>query len=382
MSSKFIYILFSIGLIATIDYNGLNNPRAKLVAMGCFAFLFVLALIRKKNRRENSPNRAIFGNWIKWFVIACAVNVFYYFLFDRDVDVLNQEIALPLMVTFASYTLFDLDEDKQPLFFLLIATFSAFFGFVTITTGLGGFNIVANSGGTELAKNQIGAAYTTVAIIAAVFAMGKNIKLFYRLSFGMLSIFNLYPAIYFGCRTAQLCYCIVVLFLLYEEYGKKAIFLIPVLFIIVFILGGSTLQTTIYEAFIGGRDITDADDLTSNRVTQFWDSFYYFLEHPFLGFYGSGDSYAVMPGNAHMFVMLHLAKWGIIGSIPFLALYFNIFKILLDSIKKKQILLSGTLFLAFTESLAEYAPPFGPGSCFLIIFFIIGIYLKKYEIGR
>lgn len=370
MKDKLYYIFFGIGLAATIDYNGLNNPTTKMIAMACFAMLCAISIV-KYNPFSNKIFRPLLG----WYFLACIINLVYSLINDRVLDILNQDILLPIMVTYSSYSLFNLDRNKYKLFFLPICIFSAYCAIKTILQGIGSFSIY-EYGEVELAKNQIGAAYTTIAIICVVFAVEKQ-KLWLRLTYIGLSVLNLYPAIFFGCRTAQICYLIVVLFLLYRAYGWKIVIMAPVLLLLSIILADNNILSFIYDSFVGNRDVSDADSLTSGRLSNLSQSIDYFLYHPFWGFYGSTDGYNVMPHNAHIFIMLRLTKWGIFGAIPFLAMYIYFLKIFIRSIKSKDLLVMSTLLIAYVESFAEYAPPFGPGSCFIPVFFIVGSYLKQ-----
>lgn len=363
-------ILFALGLSASIYYNGMNSSLAKYIAMGCLCLLTIISLFK-----IDKITKKVFAPILKWFGLTCVVNAIYYYIFDRNVDVFNLEILQPLIVMFSSYCLFDCKKEKLYLFFLPICIFSAFCGVQTILQGLGAFRVF-EYGEAELAKNQIGAAFTIVAIVSGVFAMDK-LKWWIRIIFVVLSIVNMYPAVFLGCRTAMLCYIIVIAILIFQSYGKKALVLIPVIVGLIVILGGSSLQNLLYDSIVGRRDINDADSMTSGRLVHFTQSLDYFLSHPLLGFYGSGDSYGVMPPNAHIFVLFRLTKWGMVGAIPFLALYLYFFKWLVWSMKRNNILLSGILSFAYVESLSEYAPPFGPGSSFILLFFIIGIFLKQ-----
>lgn len=365
------YILFGIGLAATIDYNGLNHPATKLLAMGCFAFLFVISLFAGRSKERSR----IFTPLVLWYLLACIVNIVYLAFLGREIDVYNQEIALPLMVVFTSYSLFDLDKRSFKLFLLPICLFSAYCAIKTITQGIGSFRIV-EYGEVELAKNQMGAAYTTIAIICVVMATEIQ-SVWVRLSFVILSVINCLPAVFFSCRTAMLCYAVMVVVVICLLFKKKALLYVPILLIIVWFISKSSLFDVIGDSFVGYRDVYNMDEMTSGRFSLMFDSINYFIDHPLFGFLGSGDSTSVMPHNAHITILFRLTIWGLIGAFPFLMLYFYFFRIAIKGIMRKEILVSSILLYAYFESLAEYAPPFGPGSCFIPMFFIVGYYLRN-----
>lgn len=369
---KLYLVLYAIAMVATIYYNGLNDPRAKLVSMVLFAVLFVLALIK---RWQSKTNPKIFNKWLMWFLLACASNFLLAFNKMSTDSLLNMEIAMPLMVAFSSYYLLDINRDKLSLYLLPICFFAAFCATTSVLSGLGGFSVAEGYDDT-IAKNQVGAAFASFAIICAVFSLEKK-NLILKSAFALLSVINLYPAIYFACRTALLSYIVVVTYLMFKDYKWKGVMVLPIIVMLVVLFGGEELQDLLYDSIVRDRDANDFDSVSSGRLSQASISFSYFFGHPFLGFFGSGDGFNVMPPNAHIYLLYRLTKWGIIGAIPFIALYFSIFKVLLRSIKLEDLLISGLLLLAFVESFAEYSPPFGPGSCFIITFVLIGNFLKK-----
>ena len=143
------------------------------------------------------------------------------------------------------------------------------------------------------------------------------------------------------------------------------------------LVGGESIQEIIYTSIVGSRDVTDMDSLTSGRLSHADLSLDYFLSHPLFGFYGSGDGFNAMPPNAHIYILYRLTKWGLIGAIPYLLLYFSVFKIAYYGYKEKRLLIVGMFLLTFVESFSEYAPPFGPGSCFVPAFVFLGAYMRQ-----
>lgn len=360
---KIILLLFGVGACATMYYNGMNNMRAKYIAMGCFGILFAMAFI-EWNQISYRPK--IFGTWLKCFLAACTINIFY------GIDPTNQDIALPLIVAFSSYCLLDIPRDKVSYYLLPICIFSAYCALSSVLSGLGSFTL-GEFDDNEIVKNQIGAAFTVIAIICAVLAMDKKTK-WLTTVYVIISLLNIYPAIFFSCRTALLCYSLIVCYIIFASYGYKGIMVLPVVILAIVLLGGSDLQILLYESVIGNRDSSNIDNLTSGRLTHASIAYNYFLKHPFLGYYGSGD-YS-LTARAHIYLLRRLSEWGLIGVLPFFVLYFSIFKLFIRSFKLGTILLAALLMLAMIESFSEYAPPFGPGSSFLMMFIIIGYYLR------
>ena len=372
MNKKIYPLLYAIAMAATIYYNGLNDMIAKYVSMAIIGLLFVVALFKALNSQK-TPR--VFKSWLFWLLLAFFVNLLYGMNQFSYEQLFNISIAMPLMAAFSAYYTFDIKREKLPLFMLPICVFAAYCAVVSVFTGLGGF-VIAEHYDDDIAKNQIGAAFATISIISAVFAL-ENKHFAVKIVYWIISVVCMYPSLFFTCRTALLSYLVVIAFLLIGEYGMKHFWkLIPVIAIIL-IIGGDTINDLLYNSIVGNRDVSDYDDLTSGRFKQARISMDYFLGHPFLGYYGSGPDAGTMPPAAHIFLLFRLTNWGIIGAIPAIVLYFSVFKIFIKSVKTRDLLMAGILFLAFLESFSEFAPPFGPGSCFIIAFIFIGYYLRQ-----
>lgn len=352
-----------VGLAATIYYNGINDLRVKLLAMICFAILFVFALFKKRP----TNNIKVIKEWFGWFALTVVINTFY------GLSPVDFSVSLPLIVAYSTYKIGAINMESVNKFMLPFCIFSSFAALYSIIHGLGGFELT-DFDDNELVKNQIGATFATIAILCAVYSL--NNRSIRQMLYGLCSILNIYPAIFFGCRTAMLCYALCLLFLVYAKYKVKGLLMIPVFIIAAAAFGGEELRELLYNSIVGERDVGDFDNLSSGRLTQAILSIEYFVRHPLFGFYGSGDSYAMMPPNAHMYILFRLTKWGLIGSVPYIMLYISVFRIFISSIKDKAFSLAGMLMVAILESFSEYYPPFGPGSCFIIVFAFMGIYLR------
>lgn len=363
-----------IAAVAAIYYNGVNVMIAKYIAMGLFALLFVCALVRS----SKEGIKPIFRKWALWLVLFTLVNMFYGM---EPKNWFPQEIAMPLMIAFSSTYLFTLDYEQLKKWFIPLGIVFSYIAYMSVIQGIGSLIVNENSGGVDVAKNQIGPCFTSIAILSYVFFINKDTRVWERVVFGAVTILNLYPALYLGCRAALLCFFVVAVFTTFKAYRAKGVFILAIIGVSVMILfGRELLSDLLYASFVGKRDVNDFSSMTSGRDVNMSESLDYFSRHPLFGFYGSGDGYDVMPANAHMYLFFHLTKWGLIGAIPAIALYISICKIFYHSYKAKDIIIFALLFVAMVESLAEYCPPFGPGSCFTMTYLILGIYLKDNKI--
>ena len=372
MTKKIYLILFAIAMVATIYYNGMNVLIAKNISMAIFAFLFLMAVI-KSGRKADKPK--IFRSWLGWLVLACIVNILMSMNRFSFEFIINLEIAMPLMIAFSAYYLFDIKREKLPYYMLPVCVAAAYFAVGSVLSGLGGF-VVSEFYDDDIAKNQIGAAFSSMAIICLVFLLELK-RPVVKIGYGALSVICLYPAVFFACRTALLSYFVVSAILVFHYYKFRGLYVLGIAAAAYALFASDWIEAILYDSVVGSRDSSDIDDITSGRITHATQSLVYFFSHPFLGFYGSGESFSQMPPNAHIFLLYRLTKWGIVGAIPFIALYFSVFKIMIRSFRTKNLLIAGLLLLAFIESFSEYAPPFGPGSCFVVTFILVGYYLRN-----
>ena len=119
---------------------------------------------------------------------------------------------------------------------------------------------------------------------------------------------------------------------------------------------------------LGGRDATDINSLSSNRVILFAIALQRIPQHPWLG---SGDYYVdCMPLN----MLTQYGVWGL--TIVFIFLYY-IFKTLLKSRPIHPITtIAYIIFMAFIiNALFEARPPFGPGVKCFFVWLLLGISL-------
>ena len=136
-------------------------------------------------------------------------------------------------------------------------------------------------------------------------------------------------------------------------------------------IGYLTISSNAYELImngiiLGGRDATDINSLSSNRVILFAIALQRIPQHPWLG---SGDYYVdCMPLNI-------LTQYGIWGLVIVLIFLYYIFKTL-SKLKRTDptSTIAYIVFMAFiVNALFEARPPFGPGIKCFFVWLLIGI---------
>lgn len=371
LNITFYNLLFALGTLAATYYNGVNFTPAKYAAMGIFGLLFVCALVKASKIGFSS----LFKKWAIWIVIATGINLLYEY---TRVQAFPMEVAMPLMIAFSATYLFTLNYDQLRRWFIPLSAIFSAIAVMSVIYGIGSFTINENSGGLELAKNQIGPCFSTIAIVCYIFAMKKDSKLWERAWFFVATVINLFPPLFMGSRAALLCFFVVAIFATFREYKVKGVFVLSlVVCSALIVFGKANLLDSLYTSLVGGRNVEDLSDMTSGRDVNMKLSWDYFCKHPIFGFYGSGDDYYQMPPNAHIFILYRITKWGLFGAMPYLALYFSIFKQFYRSFKIGDVMTFGVLFVAIFLSFAEYASPFGPGSTYTLTFLILGMFLRK-----
>lgn len=140
------------------------------------------------------------------------------------------------------------------------------------------------------------------------------------------------------------------------------------------LLNGDIYNTIINGVILGGRDATDVNSLSSNRVILFAIALQLIPQHPWIG---SGDYYVdCLPLNL-------LTEFGLIGLFMFTTFILHLF---IYTKQKRNInkLTSATyaIYISFLlNGLFEAYPPFGPGvKCFtlwMLLGFALAIDNKK-----
>lgn len=132
---------------------------------------------------------------------------------------------------------------------------------------------------------------------------------------------------------------------------------------------------SIWDSLTANRDVGNVDDLSSGRVSLIEDALAFIPDHFLLGNLFSDPAYLGVP---HNYVLNKFVQFGVLGSVPFIALYVGLWRRALkgrgDAGPGEEIRdLSGKLllFLLFV-SLWEYSYPFGPGVSSAFVWMLMG----------
>ena len=143
--------------------------------------------------------------------------------------------------------------------------------------------------------------------------------------------------------------------------------------IMIILLSNESLYDSIVKGILfGGRDATDINSLSSNRIILFSIALKLIPQHPWIG---SGAYYVdCMPLNV-------LTQYGIIGLIVVLLFLLYIYISLRKHQHNRKIsLVTYVFFMSFIiNSLFEAYPPFGPGVKCFTLWMLYGMFLAELE---
>ena len=126
------------------------------------------------------------------------------------------------------------------------------------------------------------------------------------------------------------------------------------------------------------HDITDFNSMSAGRLDGYELALDYIVQHPVSGGLVGDVEFNYIP---HNYILYNWLNYGIVGSIPLVGFYLYLFYFAFRGIYHKQIngftLPMWVLLFSLIVSLAEYTYPYGPGVSQLMLWFLIGQYVKE-----
>lgn len=295
-----------------------------------------------------------------------------------------REFTLPFGISFCTYLLY---KDKPKLFknFLIVLSVVTCISALNALMATGGFTIMQIYR-YDLHKNQTSILFSQIGILLLFyFLFIKKKKLIFSITLLAAVIVCLTYDVVVRARTATLLFLFFSFYLLVKEYGKRILWAIPAILLIILFTNVDLIVDIFESSFYGNNGSLDnLDGLTSGRTSRMDYSFRYFLQSPAVGALSSySENIKIWTNNygiPHMYVLWKLVKYGVLGSLPFLVTYFYI---LIKSLKIIRHATMGTLLpaccllMAIGFSLAEYSAPFGPGTAFVLCYMILGMALAR-----
>lgn len=241
-----------------------------------------------------------------------------------------------------------------------------------------------------IGKNQIGTMLGISTVILGLWILDKN-QLESRLNIIIFKIiiFVLLTASILAIRNRSgLIGIFITLFLAilkvkkFKLTVKNFIFIQIVLFIIVigYSIGGfNSLIEIIFKSLFYNFDVTDLNSLSAGRWNVYKKSLDFVTQYPILGEMGGG---VFLYGIPHNYILNKWVNFGFVGSLPLVLFYLYIWVFVFNNLlfkneKIKLHLIIWVLFFSLIVSLFEYTYPYGPGVSQLMVWFMLGQYLKN-----
>lgn len=212
-------------------------------------------------------------------------------------------------------------------------------------------------------KNSMGQILLCVAFISLLFLKPSDGRLL--LVSRLLAGFILLIMIMLKSRATLVSGLYMLYYVTLRKGSKKlklAILLVGLLFAAILLASADAYNVIVNGILFGGRDSSDLNSLSSNRVILFAIALKLIPNHPWIG---SGEYYVdCLPLNL-------LTEYGIIGLTIVLGFLWYLFRSLNQKVKTPILMVAYVLFVAFViNGLFEAYPPFGPGvKCFILWMF-------------
>ncbi|MCM3617921.1 O-antigen ligase family protein [Sutcliffiella horikoshii] len=238
-------------------------------------------------------------------------------------------------------------------------------------------------------KNQIGPILGISTVIIGIWILNKNQlefkfnSLFFKLSLFFLLLSTI---LVIRNRASLIAIIITLLFYLIREYKFKLtvgrVLLGPFLVIatiLLFYYGTfNGLLDVFWKSITLNYDVNNLNSLSAGRTEVYALSIQFIMQNPFLGELTSIQPFQYT--TPHNYILNKWVQYGIVGSLPYIIFYcflwvYSIRGILI--VKSLFSLAHWVLFFSLIVSIFEYTYPYGPGVSQLLVWFLLGQYLKE-----
>jgi hypothetical protein len=175
------------------------------------------------------------------------------------------------------------------------------------------------------------------------------------------------------------CSLVLIWLSLRTRFNLKIIFgTVSLILVILYLYGELKFPQFLSEFFLGAEDLSDLNSVSSGRIERNQAAINFIYDYPLFGQL-TNDQFLEW---VHNYVLLIVSRYGLIGSVFLLILYFYLSLIVIIRIFKiKELRLEHfgyiVLIIPIFISLLEPTFPYGPGSVQVIAFFMFGHSLKN-----
>jgi len=295
---------------------------------------------------------------------------------------------IPVGIMICSYSI-DLDEKKME---------KLLFGYCLSVTLLAVSSVLYYAGNFSIqqiyvipAKNQLGPMLGIVLVILGRNILnGKNFGLWTRLFCLIMFFLDLASLLVLRNRSGIVSgFVVIFLYFIFNSRVKLTkINLLLLLIVLIVLFGilsseiGDFAIKFVWESLTLNYDVTDIESLSSGRVVKYVEAIEFAQKNYISG--NLTESIFEFKGNPHNYILFNWVKYGIVFSFPlvlfYIYLYCFVFKnIVLTRSKYHENLAIWILMFSLLVSNFEYSYPYGPGVSQLMLWILLGKYLRNYH---
>lgn len=252
---------------------------------------------------------------------------------------------------------------------------SIYVGLMQIYTNIGGFEIL--DAYLTNAKNSFGPILCIAGVMSLLVALTTHIPNTLRILLALCSIVIFVEILTIRARFASITYISISSFVIFKylKQSNKNISLVRYIIAIVIIY---CIVYYLSDYFIDSFTRNREDDITSGRGEVIVDSIDIFTISPLWGNLTLNRDI----GWVHNYFFLKLSSYGIIGSLPWMFLYFYLAVSIIKGLFNANLLSPyhygwAIILVSFITSLAEPTYPYGPGTTNFIPFLLFGVALSN-----
>jgi len=300
------------------------------------------------------------------------------------------ELLIPFGIMISAYSL-DFEKKEIDSLTLVYAVLAVLMG-VSLVLFYGGGFVLREQYIAGTSKNQtgpiIGVAFLIVLDRMLAINIRRNYDSLLLVWFGLLLSGAIASLIVLRNRAGLVSVFIVSALMLLIRFRKRptliAILISTVmaffLFLLVILGAINPLADLVVKAFTLNRSLGDLDSLSSGRMSVYIEGINYLTHNPVFGELAASEPFYDIP---HNYVLNKMVEFGLVGSIPFLVLYaylvMSVIRQLLSRRARREsyIIAFQLLLFSLIVSLFEYTPPYGPGVSQVMVWFMLGRFIRN-----
>lgn len=376
-----ILLIIGLGIIAysyhpnNFDIFGevINDSYTKYV----FAIIFSLLLLSIGSLREGLSIKPIRTySVITAVAFISSLSLYAFNLTPKIYEIRSLVICLIAMLLGATLKLKNKDIVTICISYIIAILW---IGYLQITQNIGDF--VIEDLYISTAKNSFGPMIAIAGTLSILIMLSPNINKLIKIFTFSTAIISLLEITTIRARLATIIYIALLVFIVYKylksintnNNSYKQLVVVAIIIGVIFLSYSTSLHEYLWDSLTQNKE----DDITSGRMSAYYESIDVFTRSPFFGNLTLNEKI----GWAHNYLLLKLSEYGIVFSLPLLTLFFYLVYIIITNIQRVSIFnpqFYGYIIIAisFLVSLGEPTFPYGPGTTNFLPFLLFGAALK------